>query len=126
MGVEDDLLYRVENNVAWLTINRPQSGNAMTPEVRDRMRDLINELNTSYEARAIVITAAGEKMFCPGADISTDRVIAKPAHAPERVVGQNRRMMLNGQLLLMPAIINSELPVIAAVNGTAAGVGAHL
>jgi len=35
-------------------------------------------------------------------------------------------MMLNGQLQLMPAIINSELPIIAAVNGTAAGVGAHL
>jgi len=126
MGVEEDLLYRVENGVAWLTMNRPQVGNAMTPEVRDRMRDIINDLNVSYDARAIVITATGEKMFCPGADISTDRAVVRPDGAPERIVGQNRRMMLNGQLQLMPAIINSELPVIAAVNGTAAGVGAHL
>jgi 2-(1,2-epoxy-1,2-dihydrophenyl)acetyl-CoA isomerase len=126
MGVEEDLLYRIENGVAWLTMNRPQAGNAMTPEVRDRMRDIINGLNESYEARAIVITASGEKMFCPGADISTDRAVVRPDGAPERIVGQNRRMMLNGQLQLMPAIINSELPVIAAVNGTAAGVGAHL
>ena len=58
MGVEEDLLYRIENGVAWLTINRPQVGNAMTPEVRDRMRDIINDLNVSYEARAIVIHAA--------------------------------------------------------------------
>jgi 2-(1,2-epoxy-1,2-dihydrophenyl)acetyl-CoA isomerase len=126
MSVEEDLLYRVENGVAWLTLNRPQSGNAMTPEMRDRMRDLINELNVTFEARAIVITAAGEKMFCPGADISQDRAQVRPEGAPERIVGQNRRMMLNGQLQLMPAIIGSELPVIAAVNGTAAGVGAHL
>ena len=126
MGVEEDLLYRIENGVAWLTMNRPQVGNAMTPEVRDRMRDIINDLNVSYEARAIVITATGEKMFCPGADISTDRAVVRPENAPERIVGQNRRMMLNGQLQLMPAIINSELPIIAAVNGTAAGVGAHL
>ena len=123
MGVEEDLLYRIENGVAWLTMNRPQVGNAMTPEVRDRMRDIINDLNVSYEARAIVITATGEKMFCPGADISTDRAVVRPEGAPERIVGQNRRMMLNGQLQLMPAIINSELPIIAAVNGTAAGVG---
>ena len=82
MGVEEDLLYRVENGVAWLTMNRPQVGNAMTPEVRDRMRDIINGLNSSYEARAIVITATGEKMFCPGADISTDRAVVRPEQIP--------------------------------------------
>ena len=50
MGVEEDLLYRIENGVAWLTMNRPQVGNAMTPEVRDRMRDIINDLNVQLRS----------------------------------------------------------------------------
>lgn len=126
MGVEEDLLFRIENGVAWITLNRPQSGNALTPEMRDRARDIFRSLNGSWDARAVVLTAAGEKMFCPGADISTDRTFERPANVPERTVGENRRMMLRGQLELMPAILDCELPVIAAVNGTAAGVGVHL
>jgi len=74
-----------------------------------------------------VITATGRKLFCPGADISLRREPApRPDGAPESAVGESRRMMLDGQLKLMPAILDCELPVIAAVNGTAAGVGAHL
>jgi 2-(1,2-epoxy-1,2-dihydrophenyl)acetyl-CoA isomerase len=126
MGVEEDLLFRIENNVAWITLNRPDAGNALTPAMRDGMREIINGLNGGFDARAVVITAAGSKMFCPGADIKTDRVFERPEGVPDRVVGENRRMMLNGQLQLMPAILDCELPVIAAVNGTAAGVGAHL
>lgn len=122
----EDLLYREENGVAWITINRPENGNSMTPEIRDRMRDIINGFNGQYRIRAAVITAAGEKMFCPGADIKNDRQFDRPADAPDYVVGENRRMMLNGQLQLMPAILDCEIPIIAAVNGTAAGVGVHL
>ena len=122
----DELLYREENGVAWITINRPDNGNSMTPEIRDGMRDIINGFNGQYEVRAAVITATGEKMFCPGADIKSDRTFARPADAPEYIVGAARRMMLNGQLQLMPAILDCEIPIIAAVNGTAAGVGVHL
>lgn len=125
--LDEQVLYEIVNDVAWITINRPERGNALTPECRDRIRTLVEGLNGGFEARAIVITAAGEKMFCPGADISTDREsVPRPADAPDPVVGEPRRMMLEGQLKLMPAILDSELPVIAAVNGTAAGVGAHL
>lgn len=125
--MSDDLLYRVENGVAWITLNRPESGNALTPAMRDGIREIVESFNTSFEVRAAVITAAGDKMFCPGADIRMDRSDdSRPAHLPERVMGEPRRMMLNGQLKLMPAILDCEVPIIAAVNGTAAGVGAHL
>ena len=125
--LEDQVLFEIVNDVAWITINRPDRGNALTPECRDRIRELVEGLNGGFEARAIVITAAGNKMFCPGADISADRDYGvRPPDAPEMVVGEPRRMMLDGQLKLMPAILDCELPVIAAVNGTAAGVGAHL
>ena len=107
----DELLYREENGVAWITINRPDNGNSMTPEIRDGMRDIINGFNGQYEVRAAVITATGEKMFCPGADIKSDRTFARPADAPEYIVGAARRMMLNGQLQLMPAILDCEIPI---------------
>lgn len=124
---DDELLYRVENGVAWITLNRPESGNALTPNMRDRLREIIESFNGGWEVRAAVITATGDKMFCPGADIRMDRTdTSRPAHLPERMVGEPRRMMLNGQLRLMPAILDCEIPIIAAVNGTAAGVGAHL
>lgn len=126
-SLDEQILYRVENDVAWITINRPERGNAITPACRDRIRLLLEGLNGSFQARAVVLTATGDKMFCPGADISTDRdYAARPADAPDLVVGEARRMMLEGQLRLVPAILDCELPVIAAVNGTAAGVGAHL
>ena len=124
---EELVRFEIRNQVAWITIDNPDKGNALSPEMRDRMAGLINGCNGRFEARAIVITAVGRKLFCPGADISVGREFApRPDDAPPLAVGESRRMMLEGQLKLMPAILDSELPVIAAVNGTAAGVGAHL
>ena len=124
--LEDEILLEIRDQVAWITINRPNSGNALTPPCRDRIRDIILELNTSYRARAIVITSVGEKLFCPGADLRYQYPNKKPEGVPERCVGDPRRMMLDGQYTLFPAILDSELPIIASVNGTAAGMGAHL
>ena len=50
----------------------------------------------------------------------------RPDDAPALAVGEPRRMMLRGQHPLMSSILDCELPVIAAVNGTAAGMGVHL
>ncbi len=125
--VEDLVQFEIRNQVAWITINNPDKGNALSSAMRDRMAGLLNGLNGRFEARAVVITATGSKLFCPGADISADQeATPRPDGAPEPIVGESRRMMLEGQLKLMPAILDCELPVIAAVNGTAAGVGAHL
>ena len=125
--VEEQVRFEIRNQVAWITIDNPTKGNAISPDMRDRMATLINGCNGRFEARAIVITAAGQKLFCSGADISVGREFApRPDDAPPLAVGESRRMMLEGQLKLMPAILDSDLPVIAAVNGTAAGVGAHL
>lgn len=125
--LEDEVRYEVKGAVAWITIDRPERGNALSPECRDRLRDLFRSFNGQFEVRAAVLTAAGDKLFCPGADISTDRQAApRPEGAPPRAVGEARRMMLDGQHTLMPSILDCEIPVIAAVNGTAAGMGAHL
>lgn len=115
------------DSVAWITIDRPEAGNALTPPCRDRVRDILNGLNTSHRARAAVITGSGDRFFCTGADLrhsygDPDR----SAEVPARIVGDVRRMMLDGQYGLFAALLDCDVPVISAVNGTAAGMGAHL
>ena len=131
MSFEEDLSEKVQfeiiDQVAWITINNPDKGNAMSPGMRDRMTGLFESLNGQFDARAVVLTATGQKLFCPGADISVGREYAqRPDDAPALAVGEPRRMMLRGQHPLMSSILDCELPVIAAVNGTAAGMGVHL
>ena len=131
MSYEENLSEKVQFEInhqdAWITINNPDKGNAMSPGMRDRMTGLFESLNGQFDARAVVLTATGQKLFCPGADISVGREYAqRPDDAPALAVGEPRRMMLRGQHPLMSSILDCELPVIAAVNGTAAGMGVHL
>jgi 2-(1,2-epoxy-1,2-dihydrophenyl)acetyl-CoA isomerase len=76
----------------------------------------------------VVITAAGEKAFCTGADLRGGRPAPRPRPdgAPDLVVGEGARIIRNGWQRLMGSIIDCEKPVIAGVNGTAAGGGMHL
>lgn len=124
--LEEQIRLEYRGKVAWITIDRPDVGNALNPPCRERIRDLIDELNVSHRARCIVLTASGEKLFCPGADLSHTYESERADDIPERVIGDVRRMMLDGQYTLFPAILDSEVPIISAVNGTAAGMGSHL
>jgi 2-(1,2-epoxy-1,2-dihydrophenyl)acetyl-CoA isomerase len=126
--LEDELQYRVENDVAWITISRPAAGNAITPDVRNGIIERLAEVNASYEARAVVLTAAGEKHFCTGADLRAQRAAPapKPEGAPERIVGDAARTIATGIQALSAAIQDCEKPVVCALNGTAAGGGAMM
>ena len=113
--------------MAWITIDRPDAGNALNPPCRDRVRDILNGLNTSHRARAAVIAGAGDRFFCTGADLRHSYSDPeRSTDVPDRIVGDARRMMLDGQHSLFAALLDCDVPVIAAVNGTAAGMGAHL
>jgi 2-(1,2-epoxy-1,2-dihydrophenyl)acetyl-CoA isomerase len=126
--LEEELQYRVENGVAWITINRPGAGNAITPVVRNGIIERLAEVNASYEARAVVLTAAGAKHFCTGADLRAQRAAPppKPEGAPERIVGDAARTIATGIQALSAAIQDCEKPVVCALNGTAAGGGAMM
>ena len=78
MSVDEELLAEVSNQVLWLTINRPDSGNAITPAVRNRMIEHLTDANTSFDVRAVVITATGEKHFCTGADLRAGGMTPPP------------------------------------------------
>jgi 2-(1,2-epoxy-1,2-dihydrophenyl)acetyl-CoA isomerase len=126
--VGDELLTRLENGVLWLTINRADKGNAIPWYLRNALTQTFREANHNYNVRAIVLTAAGERHFCTGADLSVPQPVRgeKPADAPERITGAAVNLMRGGFQQLMQAIQDCEKPVIVALNGTAAGGGSML
>ena len=124
--LDDQLLVREAGGVLWLTLNRPEAANALTPDQRDRLTELFAVAGERVEVRAVVLGATG-RHFCTGADLRASRPGPdRPAGAPERVVGDVARMLAGGAQRLVAAILDCEKPVVAAVNGTAAGIGAHL
>jgi 2-(1,2-epoxy-1,2-dihydrophenyl)acetyl-CoA isomerase len=125
--LDEQVLHRVDMGVAWITLNRPEAGNALTPDARNRVIDLLDAAGGDLSTRAVVLTATGTKAFCTGADLRARRDEApRPEGAPERPVGTVARMIRTGAQRLVAAVQDCEKPVVAAVNGTAAGLGAHL
>jgi 2-(1,2-epoxy-1,2-dihydrophenyl)acetyl-CoA isomerase len=123
----DDLLVRLDEGVLWLTINRPDAGNALTHDVRSALVKQFQRASADLAVRAVVLTAAGEKQFCTGADLrSRPPAPPRPEDAPDRSPGDVSRMIRTGWQRLIRSILDCEKPVLAAVNGTTAGGGVHL
>ncbi|MET9345623.1 enoyl-CoA hydratase/isomerase family protein [Streptomyces termitum] len=115
-----DVLHAVENGVSWITLNRPEAMNAVTWDQRERIIALLADASADPDVRAVVLTATG-RGFCAGADLR-----GGPRADGERVAGDVARMIRRGAQRFVTAVLDCEKPVIAAVNGTAAGIGAHL
>ncbi len=126
--VGNDVLRRIEDGVCWITLNRPDAGNAMTQFMRDQITEWVRDASADLFVRAVVITAVGDRAFCTGADLRGGRLPPRPRpdDAPESVVGDGSRMIRDGWQALVTSILDCEKPVIAGVNGTAAGGGMHL
>ncbi|MFE0174242.1 enoyl-CoA hydratase/isomerase family protein [Streptomyces sp. NPDC059002] len=113
------ILHATDNGVSWITLNRPEAMNAVTWDQRERVISLLADASADPAVRAVVITATG-KGFCAGADLR-----GAPATG-DRVPGDVARTIKRGAQRLISAVLDCEKPVVAAVNGTAAGIGAHL
>lgn len=113
------LLYAIENDVAWVTMNRPEQRNAVNAELRDELISVFTDARTNAAVRAIVLTGSG-KGFCTGADLSGPR--GQGPTGP----GAGRELMKGSSQRLIRALWDLEKPVVAAVNGVAAGLGSHL
>ncbi|HEV7680609.1 MAG TPA: enoyl-CoA hydratase-related protein [Pyrinomonadaceae bacterium] len=101
------------DSVQIIQLNRPEKLNVLSSEMIRDLSELFANLNSQSDLRAIILTGAGDKAFCAGTDI-TD---LDQDRAPE--ISAREQMLCN-------QIENCDVPVIAAVNGLATGVGCEL
>jgi enoyl-CoA hydratase/carnithine racemase len=106
----------LDEGVATLTLNRPEVRNAISRGLVDDLTSVLDALTEMPGARVIILTGAGDKAFCAGADLKE-----RAGMRPEEV--ETFLKKLNG---LMTAIDAFKLPVIAAINGSAFGGGLEL
>jgi enoyl-CoA hydratase/carnithine racemase len=117
----EELLGRLENGVAVLTLNRPEARNALSDALSPALRQMIAQLRDEPEARCVVLTGAGSA-FCAGGDVKgMGGRSPRPGapRTPEQAVEDLtiRQQTLTGALYALPQ------PTIAALPGPAAGAG---
>ncbi len=118
------LLGRVEDGVAVLTINRPEARNAMSAEWMGSLRRLIPELGVDGEVGCVVLTGAG-RAFCAGGDVK-GMAGGGAAGGRATTIEERIRGLRADQAAVSAAIYELGKPVIAALPGPAAGAGLSL
>ena len=111
MAAYDRILVEITDHVGTVTLNRPEKLNAFDPDMCDDLLEALRMLASADQVRVIVITGAG-KAFCAGADLG--------------VLGTHGEQLVKAGKDIALAIRNAPKPVLAAVNGAAAGGGANL
>lgn len=126
--IVEGLDYDRSDGVATITIDAVEAGNSLSSSMRDGLTALVEWASSDHDVRTIVVTGAGERHFCTGANLGGPQLPApeRPVGAPERLLGDGARVIRRGWQRLVASILDSEKPVVARVNGTAAGGGAHL
>ena len=112
----ETLLYEKRDGIGYVTVNRPDKLNALNRKVMEELHDCFQKLQKDDEAKAVILTGAGEKAFVAGADIG-ELAVQSPV--------QGKETSARGQQIL-DFVENLEKPVIAAVNGYALGGGCEL
>ena len=126
MADEQEVLRSDRAAVRVLTINRPHAGNALSVDTRATLTAEFEAASGDPTVRAVVLTAAGDRHFCTGADLRAQQGAPRPEGVPERIAGDIARGIRMSAQRLIAAILDCEKPVVAAVNGTAAGMGVQV
>jgi 2-(1,2-epoxy-1,2-dihydrophenyl)acetyl-CoA isomerase len=105
--MDEPVRYDVAGGVGTITFNRPDCGNAWSPELRECYLDRVDEVRRDQSARVVVITGAG-RSFCVGADLTA------VADGDFAAADQHRSAS---------ALYDLHKPVVAAINGGCAGMG---
>ncbi len=111
------ILLKIENKIATITLNRPEVFNSFNREMALSMQNILDQCAADENVRAIVITGSG-KAFCAGQDL-------KEVTSPELNPGF-RKILEEHYNPIIERIRNIEKPIVAAVNGVAAGAGANI
>ncbi|KQR95020.1 enoyl-CoA hydratase [Chryseobacterium sp. Leaf180] len=113
----ENLLTDVQEHVATVTINRPESLNALNSKTIKELSEAFETLEADQNIRVIILTGSGEKSFVAGADIKEFSDFNQ---------SEAENLARNGQNTLFDKVENLKKPVIAAVNGFALGGGLEL
>ena len=112
----DGLRVEIDGPVATITLDRPDALNALTVPVKVALREALESLDADHSVRAVILTGTG-RAFCAGQDLAERE---RPDAAPLEVEVRERYNPI------IRALRSMGQPVIAAVNGVAAGAGASL
>jgi len=104
--MSDVVKYELEENVAWMTIDRPEARNALSKAVRDGLWEGFRRFAADDEAAVLVLTGAGDKAFCAGGDLKEMSAASLQVPPPDF-------------LPYLQRTVKTDKPVIAAVNGVA-------
>jgi len=116
---EPSVRFEIADGCAMITLNRPERLNSFNPEMHQRLRDALDEIERQEEIRAVLLTGAG-RAFCSGQDLS-ERRTAPDAPPPD--LGASLDAHFNPLVRRLRAL---PKPVVCAVNGVAAGAGANV
>ena len=111
--------FTIEQGIATLTLNRPESLNSFTTLMHNEVREALAQLQVQTNVRCLLITGKG-RGFCAGQDLN-DRAVDPNAPTPD--LGESLEQRYNPLIRTLKAL---PMPVICAVNGVAAGAGANL
>jgi 2-(1,2-epoxy-1,2-dihydrophenyl)acetyl-CoA isomerase len=121
----DDLHFSITGGVARVVADRVELGNSLTRPMVSRMADFFDEVSADRTVRVVVISPAGDK-FCTGPDLRLALAPDADALDPPMVLGDIARGTRAFWQRLIQSILDCDKPVIAALNGTAAGAGVQL
>jgi 2-(1,2-epoxy-1,2-dihydrophenyl)acetyl-CoA isomerase len=113
----ENIIYESAENIATITLNRPQVFNALSSALIKEITKAVEIAAADEAIRAIILTGSGDKAFCSGADLKAG------VNAGNTSLGESLRENYNP---MIRAIRNAEKPVICRMNGVAAGAGMSL
>ena len=116
------LLAHVHGKTAILTLNRPESKNALSDELTPALRKKISELNEDNRVRVLIITGTGDA-FCAGGDVKSMNNSKDKGWTEIKTEKETIKDLQDKQITLTAALYNFSKPTIAVLPGAAAGAG---